>query len=277
MDPETQQYLELAKTGLDTANKTGLLKGIWSRLPSFKPLQQDENSVDFRRRAELALKENAVEYFASLELTTSLAKRILGADFNLDDIDGVDPTWQKHWTEGATKVGVSDEDRVVWWSRLLAGEIQQPGTFSLRTLAVMDTLSTAEARLFTRLCGYAWNPSYPVLILPPDDSSLWKPDFAEATLLESIGLAKFDSVNGFSVSSRKETGSGRMMFHDDYFQIKAPPGKSVKLRCGPLFLTDIGKEMYKLTSPEYSQSYCEEIVSEWRESFSVQKLPSGLW
>ena len=88
--------------------------------------------------------------------------------------------------------------RRTWWARLVAGEIQQPGTFSLRTMAVMDTLSTKEARLFTRLCGYVWNPSNPVLMLPPDDSPLWKPDFDEAAILESIGLVKFDFLGGFT-------------------------------------------------------------------------------
>ena len=271
MDPETQQYLDLARTGLDTANKTGLLKGILSRIPYKNSKESPAAVADFDQRALLALKENAVEYFATLELTTSLARTILEPNFTLDDIDIVEPTWQKHWTEGASKVGMSDDDRITWWARLLAGEIREPGTFSLRTLAVMDTLSTEEARLFARVCNYVWNPTKPCLIIPQDESANWKPDLGEGTTLENAGLAKFDPLGGFNVVNVNARGT--MVFHNDVFTISDAAGKSPKLRCGPLLLTEVGREMFRLTTPIYTQSYRDEIVAEWRETYTVHELP----
>ena len=283
MEQEAQQYLEVARTGLDVAHKSGLLKRMFSWFPSRQP-EHPAQPVDYREEALKALRENAVETFAGLALTVEEAAQILEPGFALDGLDKVNSTWQRHWTEGASKVGIDDEDRRTWWARLLAGEIRQPETYSLRTLAVMDTLSTKEAKLFTKLCDYVWNPHSPVLILPPDKSTLWKPDFSEGTLLQSISLAMFSANGSFIWGTIDEIAVDKiarqspsyllMTFKNDTYFIEASESKPVELRCGKLHLTDIGQEIYRLTIPNYPQSYRDEIVEEWRESYKVQYVPS---
>ena len=288
MDHNTQQYLDMARAGLDVAQKTGVLNRIFGllqlRQPSepSQPIEQPDPQIDFRERALKALQENAVETLASLELTIHEAIHILGPEFSFEDLNKVNSTWQRHWMSGASNVGVGDEDRHVWWGRLVAGEIQQPGTFSLRTLAVMDTLSTEEARLFTKVCAYVWNPGSPVLILPPDESSFWKPDVDEAAILESIGLVKVDLMGGFRWTITNEGAKDlirqgqviplRMEFYKMGFQVLSTKEAIADLRCGKFLLTDIGKEIYRLTSPECSQSYCDEIVAEWRKSYTIRQV-----
>ena len=276
MEQETQGILESARTGLELANKSGLLNKVVS-LITFRQSEKPVHPVDYHEVALKALQENAVETFRGLELTVDEAVRILQPSFSLDDLDKVNSTWQRHWTEGAARVGLEEQERRTWWARLLAGEIQQPETYSLRTLAVMDTLSTKEARLFTRLCDYVWNIGHPVLILPPHESDLWKPDFLEATTVESIGLAKFNSLTGFHVSAEEHSEDNvqqlppslTVAFNDDLYFIQ---DSYVKLRCGTLLLTDVGKEMFSLTTPNHPQSYRDEIVSEWRKSYTVQHV-----
>lgn len=281
MDPEAQQYLDAAKTGIDIAHKTGILRRFFGLFQSHQSIEQPDQQLDYREEALAALRDNAVETLAGLELTTQEALQILGPDFSLGDLDKVNSTWQRHWTSGASRIGIDDEERRTWWARLVAGEIQQPGTFSLRTLAAMDTLSTREARLFTRLCAYVWNPSDPVLILPTDDSLLWKPNFDESSILESIGLVKFDSLAGFNWGIVEETAKelmsqGRsfptvMQINEEVYFVMNTPDKLVQLRCGNLTLADVGKEMYRLTKPDYSQPYRDEILAEWQQVYSVIK------
>ena len=272
MEQEAQQYLEVARTGLGIAQETGILKRIGSLFASRQPEEQPEEQANYREEALKALQQNALETIGGLELTVGQALLTLEPGFTLDDLDKVNSTWQKHWTAGASRVGIDDEERRNWWARLLAGEIQQPETFSLRTLAVMETLSTKEARLFSRLCDYIWNPTDPMFVLPQDESELWKPEFGEATILESIRLVKFDPLAGFQVSLRQNAGTSQieMRFSNDVFFISGMAGTSVALRCGPLLLTDVGAEMYRLTTPNYPQLYRDEIVSEWRQSYNVE-------
>ena len=282
MEQEAQQYLEVARTGLDVAHKSGLLKKVLSWVPSRQP-EHLVQPADYREEALRALRENAVETLGGLALTVGEAAQILEPGFALDDLDMVSSTWQRHWTEGASKVGIDDQDRRTWWARLLAGEIQQPETYSLRTLAVMDTLSTKEAKLFTRLCDYVWNPHKPVLILPPDKSALWKPDFSEGTLLQSITLAMFNGVGSYSWGTIAESTEDKiaqqspsyflMTFKNDSYVVEGSESKPVKLRCGKLLFTDIGQQMFRLATPNYPQSYRDEIVEEWRESYTVQHFP----
>ena len=281
MDTDTQQYLEVAKKTFDVAEKTGILKKIASW---FSPRQQELSvqSVDYREQALLALQENAVDTLAGLSFTVGQAMQILEPDFSLDDLDKVNSTWQKHWTEGASNVGIDDDERRTWWANLLAGEIKQPETYSLRTLAVMDTLSTKEAELFTKVCEYVWVSQDAVLILPSDSSSLWKPDFSDGALLESAGLAKFDPLAGFSYTTTLEDTTGNVgarstqrlsiTFGHQSYIVEGGYGEQVKLRCGPLTLTDVGEEMYSLTTPTHPQIYHNEIVQEWQQSYTVQQL-----
>lgn len=272
MDPETLKYFEITKAALDVEQKYGpigrLAAKFFRRQPNSPPVER----VDYREELVNAALENAVETVRSKDITIAQAIQLVDRVVTFDDFKILNSTWQSHWSEGASKVGIDDEERRIWWARLLAGEIQQPGSFSLRTMAVMDTLSTREARLFAKLCDYVWNQTNPCLISPIDGSIEWKPDFAEAALLESIGLVKFNSLSGFNVSARNEAESMWMMFHDKVFQITAPESKSAKLRCGPLLLTDIGQEMYRLTAPNFSETYLNEILEEWKQSFTVREV-----
>ena len=272
MEPDPQQVVDVATKVLDVELKHGPIRRIASALSRRKPNEQPLQQMNFREEAVNAALENAVERIASQELTVEQAFQILGNVATFDDLDKLNSTWQRHWSESVSKVGIDDEERRTWWARLLAGEIQQPETFSLRTMAVMDTLSTKEARLFTRLCDYVWNPSNPALVLPAEKSALWKPEFSEAALLESAGLVKFNSLTGFSVTRRDVTEGVGMMFNDVALMISLAEGNTLKLRCGPLLLTEVGKEMYRLTSPAYPQAYFEEILAEWQQSYSVRRL-----
>lgn len=62
---------------------------------------------------------------------------------------------------------ISDEQMRGLWSRLLAGEVARPGTFSARTLTVVRDLSPSEAAEFNRLCmrcvkiNGRWTPLLP--------------------------------------------------------------------------------------------------------------------
>ncbi len=272
MDPETEHIVDLSLKALDTEIKHAPIRRLASRIFRRKSDPSPVNQTHHREEAVQAALESAVERISRQELTMEQAFQIVGRVVTFDDLEKLNSTWQGHWSEGASKVGIEDEERRTWWARLLAGEIQQPGTFSLRTMAVMDTLSTGEAQLFTRLCGYVWNPPNPNLVLPKDERGNWKPDFAEAAILESIGLVKFDPLSGFTVTSRGATEDIGMMFNDRAFIISDPAGKSLKLRCGPLVLTDVGKEMYRLTTPSFPESYLEEILAEWQESYTVKQV-----
>ena len=267
MESDAQQYLELIKAGADIESKTGWLKKAFSSVFSRKSGQP----VDFHQAALQALRENAIETFATLELTVDEALRILGPNFALEDLNAVNTTWEKRWAECASRVGLDDSERRTWWARLLAGEIEQPGTYSFRTLAVMDTLSTTEAQLFTRLCAYVWMlpmtgmpgralESVPTLIMPPEVSQSWKPNTTESRLLEDAGLARDNSLT-YSI---RDITAAKLRFQGHELVLQS--GTPNSLRLGQLTLTSTGAEIYNLVTPERSEVYLDEILAEWRQN-----------
>ncbi len=276
MDPETPRYIDLAKYGVDLAHKTGLLGRV------FEWAMRRDRQPNYRELAENTARERAIETIAGLHLTVEQALQILAPDFQLEGLARLDPTWQRHWEEKASRVAMDDDERRSWWARLLAGELQQPGSFSLRALAVMDTLSTEEARLFTKVCAYVWmkDISSPVIVLPPG-AEPWHLDNAEELALGNCGLIEHGSPiewyftkSLLADASRDDTPLWvHMGFGDDNYILYARGQETeIKIRCGSLRFTEVGKEVFRLATQEQRrifEGYRDRILSQWRESFDI--------
>lgn len=65
-----------------------------------------------------------------------------------------DPDWIAQFFNQCEDV--SDEQMQSLWSKLLAGEVTQPGTYSIRTIDLVRVLHKNDAELFTRVCTYFW-------------------------------------------------------------------------------------------------------------------------
>jgi hypothetical protein len=66
--------------------------------------------------------------------------------------DPVDPDWLARWHDGAQNVSGEELQRI--WARVLAGEIQNPGTYSLRTVEFLRTLSKHDAELIAEAARF---------------------------------------------------------------------------------------------------------------------------
>lgn len=276
MDSETPKYIDLAKYGIDLAHKTGLLGRV------FEWATRRDRQPNYRELAENAARERAIETIAGLHVTVEQALQILEPDFQLEDLARLDPTWQRHWEEKASRVGMDDDERRTWWARLLAGELQQPGYFSLRALAVMDTLSTEEAQLFTRVCAYVWmgDISSPIIVLPAGTES-WHLDNAEELALGYCGLIEhggpiqwnFTKSFGVNTSPNDTPAWMHMGFGDDNYILYARGQETeIRIRCGSLRFTEVGKEVFGLVEPAprgLLQYYRDHVLSQWRESFDI--------
>ncbi|MCD8030130.1 MAG: DUF2806 domain-containing protein [Bacteroides sp.] len=64
----------------------------------------------------------------------------------------VDPDWSARFFDYAQDI--SDETIQVIWGKILAGEVERPGRFSKRTLAVLRNLSKSEGEYFVELSQY---------------------------------------------------------------------------------------------------------------------------
>lgn len=87
----------------------------------------------------------------------------------------VDSDWISNFFDAVANV--STEQMQILWGKLLAGEVQRPGSFSLRTLNVLKNLTQNEASIFQNFVPY-------VLKCPGDIEKTYEDYF----LLEGLGV-----------------------------------------------------------------------------------------
>ena len=267
-----QEWIERAKDMTELAKATGAGGWLSQVLRAIKNKSPDQ--PDWHSEAIQALRENAVETLANVTLTVEQALLILGSDLDWDRLVEPNQTWSNHWLSAVSKVGVEDQERHKWWSRLLAAEIQLPGTFSLRTIAVMDVLSPSEAQLFSKLAPYLWldqsatDPALlqrRILVMPPGDSSLWRPDVNEELMLQSAGLVTRQAA-GYSTPV-DEGGMYRMRLANHVVTLSAT--KSGRIFRGPMILTEAGEQTSRLMDVHVIPQYLDELLKTWSEFAEV--------
>jgi hypothetical protein len=65
---------------------------------------------------------------------------------------GINPDWIAAWREGAQRVSTEELQRL--WARVLAGEAQQPGRYSIRTIEFLRAMSKQDAVLISEAARF---------------------------------------------------------------------------------------------------------------------------
>lgn len=221
------------------------------------------NSEDFSRLMQragtrLALQETIKQH--NIECVVDNAYAILEKE-DLCSEEPVEQGWINRFFDSVADI--SDEDLQTLWGRVLAGEIKQPQSYSLRTLETLKNLSKAEAQLFQKIVPYVVNMNGG-LFLPSNNELLKKYGitYSDIILLDECGLINsggFVTANP-PVSEAEPIGictcSKIMIIHG----IKPV---NTKLSIGKFGLTNAGKELSCILdgnpNDEYFFEYAEEI------------------
>ena len=270
MPDEILESLKYAKEAAQLANAVGTpgligkLKSVFSRSSTVER--------DWKTEALDVLRENALNTLSNVEITVEQAFLILGNDFDWDNLSEPPQTWTNQWISAASKVGANDEERRTWWARLLAGEIQQSGSFSVRTISIMDILSTDEAQLFAKLSSYVWtdySSGEPILILPRDDSPLWKPSVNQGLELQAAGVVTRQAAGYSTPLSQDEVYAMRI----GTTTVLLTTAQTGQIRRGPLVLTEAGRQIWRLTDFEIDQTYVDALIEEWSAFGEISFAP----
>ena len=105
------------------------------------------------------LKEKAEQRLANVEirrqrnLEAITAQAVLALPIEVADENPLED-WIYQFFDLCADIG--NEEMQLLWGKLLAGEIAQPGSYSIRTLSAVKLLDRMEADIFTKLCSYVW-------------------------------------------------------------------------------------------------------------------------
>jgi len=159
---------------------------------------------------------------------------------------------------------ISDEEMQQLWSKVLAGEANNPGIYSKRTVNFISTLDKSDARLFTTFCSFIWVIGDLVpLIYDPDNEIYTKNGvhFNALKHLDDIGLIRFDPLAGFRRIKQPE--EIQVFYYGQPVKLKFKNKENNSLGLGEALLSKVGQELVPITGSKPIPEFFDFIIEKW--------------
>jgi hypothetical protein len=161
----------------------------------------------------------------------------------------------------------SDEQMQAIWSRILAGEANNPGQFSRRTVNLVATLDKGDLDLFSTLCRFVFVSSekdrYPLIFELRDQ--IYQQNavtFASTIHLADIGLISFHAL-GCEASAMK--GNFSLQYFGQTIDLHFPEGHPRIVRLGFVTFTASGLELSRLPAVPSIPGLIEYVAEYWKK------------
>jgi hypothetical protein len=164
------------------------------------------------------------------------------------------------------------------WAKVLAGEANEPGKFSKRTVALLASLDKSDITLLETLCSFCWTFAKMVPLILDLKAEIYHKAgliFLRISHLSDLGLIRFENfkfINGHF--PKRATG--------DYFGSRAvielPLPENNTFQLGYVIFTEAGEQLASLCHPTPQVGFVEYVLDYWRkEGFKVtiQKTEGG--
>lgn len=185
----------------------------------------------------------------------------------------VDEDWTADFFEQCKNV--SNEKMRSVWSKILADEVAQPGSFSRRTLSFVRQLSQHEADLFTKFCSLVWR-SEPVgnvfaIYSSIDQLEIYGITYEHLCELDSLGLLRFNTDS--TIIFEWASGGERLFYFKDSYNLRPVNSDSLESRVGAILLTGLGRELAPISGAQKNESY-KVYAIEWLKAIGIHVEPS---
>ena len=205
----------------------------------------------------------------------------MGVSYSESSTEQVDPDWFHAFTAMAENIYAAEMQEL--WGKILAVEVQRPGSFSLRTLETLTKLTQRDAELFSRACQLACRRNQdptPVIItgyhLKAGLLSLLSPASNGAVQLSQHGLTYTDilALSNMKLLYATEVETGLLpkgmsqLLKFSKTQLQLTP-KHASLWLTYYRFTSVGAELAKLIPRNESANMLADMQQLFRRYFSV--------
>lgn len=231
------------------------------------------NSEDFQRLMQragtrLALQETIKQ--ANIESVVDNAYEILEKEENCSQ-EPVEQGWINRFFDSVATV--TDEDLQQLWGKVLAGEVKQPRSFSLRTLETLKNLSKHEAELFQKIAPYIIGLNGD-LFLSSNFEILEKYGikYGDIINLDECGLISSNSFVSLD-STLSETKPIALYNKMRLAIIQGTESTEISISIGAFSLTKVGQELYNLLDCMPNNDYLYDIAEEMaKKNMKIAKV-----
>jgi len=226
--------------------------------------------TDIKQRAILRFNEEQIQYQRNMEATVAKTLPFLRETAEPNEIDN---DWLTYFFDKSRLV--SDEQMQSVWARILAGESNQPGSFSKRTVNLLSEMSKEDAEILTDLRCFCWNFNnhpIPVIITYGSNSVFGENgmDYSKLVQLSSLGIISLstDAPVHLEVEHANLTASyfGRKM------RFRGKPINHLPLGC--ITPTKMGHELLSLCTGKPVDKVWQ-TVSEYWKKYSPVEISDG--
>jgi uncharacterized repeat protein (TIGR03899 family) len=146
---ETSAHKNTNKKSTGVSSQMQLL-GLAKRFVLDGGLASTEKQMPIEDRTQKRARTSALRKQQNLE---AIIQKSLPYCSSTEVTDKADPDWFSTFTQLAEDI--SNKTMQNLWAKILAGEISQPGSFSIKTLKVFREMSITDAKLLAKACSLA--------------------------------------------------------------------------------------------------------------------------
>lgn len=220
-------------------------------------LDGDLDKVQYLGTINERLVAKEIKRQKNIENVIAVAGKVLQAEETVSE-ESVNPDWATRFFD--ISQDVSDEKMQNLWGQILAGEIKQPQSYSLRALEILRNMTKEEAEIFQKVAQFALYQTYFFLFSPNKVlEKLEVPYYNIAKLIE-IGLLQsgdFASMN----FDNKENEKIEFLYGDFALVVNFISKQEVRKISFPIKLfTTAGEELLQLIDIIPNMNYIQEFA-----------------
>ncbi len=176
-----------------------------------------------------------------------------------------DEPLNEDWTTRFFKIAeeVSNEEMQTIWGKILAGEIKQPNSYSLRTLELIRNLSKQEAQIFIKVARFAFNEGGKNYIFKTNKTSLLSDKYGityeDITLLTEIGLIQSGDTMTLNFIS-KEVDVNIVLRWGNILAVTEVKKSTPSITMPVYSFTTAGNELLRLVESSVNHEYLKEVI-----------------
>ena len=202
--------------------------------------------VEFQERKRLSNVKAVISHSAALLTNREVDDHTPDADWTARFFDCVQD--------------ISSEDLQKLWARLLSGEVERPGSTSLRTMDVLRSMTEAEAHRFQSLCSFVLKESSFFVVIYGIDTIDQFPELSYGNLLQvqDCGLLNL------GVMSFNFTESNCLMSHKYILRVVGICDRKVAISVANL--TRAGGELFRISETPLNEQYLRAMARHIRDN-----------
>ncbi|MBD2075083.1 DUF2806 domain-containing protein [Phormidium sp. FACHB-592] len=171
---------------------------------------------------------------------------------------------------------ISDEQMQEIWAKLLAGEANNPGSYSKRTIDLLSSLDKADALLFNTLCGFCCLLDEIFLLIYNEGDPIYVNsgvNFNALNHLDDIGLISFNHGAGSSYTYAELSKTISVVCQASSITIDFPTDQNNQLEIGRVIFTKAGQELAQICISEPVPDFLDYVLDIWKKKGLIVSSP----